>query len=530
MSIGRPWLKWVLRGSVGAAALGALAAGGWMWLRPPAVQVAAVTVRDLTPAVQGVGTVEGKVVVQVGPKIAGRLVAVLVDQGDPVETGQVLARLDDAQLRAEVSRGEAVLRAAESRLTDLREGARPEEIAEARATLARAEALLADLRAGARSEELAAARHVVTQAEARVLDLMAGARPGEIEQARSDLAAAEATRAMTERDSRRFQRLYEQELVAAQERDRAWEAYQVALQRERAARERVGLLLAGPRSDEVEAARAVAHEARERLRLLEAGPRPDQVAAARAEVRAAQERLALLEAGPRVHQVRAAEAQLREAQAALALARERLADTVLHSPLDGFVVSRDLEPGATVNPGTSVLKVLDPRTAWVTVYVDERDSHGLTVGDPAEIALRSLPGRTLTGRVARIRRESDRVTEQLPVDVAFDERPPRLTLGEQAEATLRGAGRRGVAALPLAALVRGPDGPGAWTVVDGRLRFRALRLGVLDPSGWVEVVDGPHPGELVVLAPGRLADPANEGRRVMVTRADAPPTGARAGR
>jgi HlyD family secretion protein len=122
--------------------------------------------------------------------------------------------------------------------------------------------------------------------------------------------------------------------------------------------------------------------------------------------------------------------------------------------------------------------------------------------------------------VARVQRESDRVTEQLAVDVAFAERPPRLILGEQVEATIRRPTRSAAIALPLAAVVRRPDGPGALVVEDGRIHFKPARLGAADPAGWIEVLQGLSPGQTVVTVPGRLADPQNEGRRVRVTRAD----------
>lgn len=255
--------------------------------------------------------------------------------------------------------------------------------------------------------------------------------------------------------------------------------------------------------------------ARQLLDMATEGPRAEQVEAARAQLRAVEERLALLRAGPRPHQVEAARAQVSEARAALALARSRLDDAAIVSSFDGYVVSRDLEPGATVNPGTPILKVADPRTGWVTVHVDERETGLIAVGDAAEISLRSLPGRALGGRVARIRRESDRVTEQLAVDIAFDERPTRLTLGEQVEATIRPAGRRGVVALPLGGLVRTAHGPGALVVEDGRLALKTVRLGMSDWRAWIEVLEGLRPGEQVVLARGRLAEPAHAGRRVL---------------
>jgi HlyD family secretion protein len=151
--------------------------------------------------------------------------------------------------------------------------------------------------------------------------------------------------------------------------------------------------------------------------------------------------------------------------------------------------------------------------------VDARDTAGLAVGDRADITFRSLPGHGFQGRVARIQREGDRVTEQLAIDVAFIERPSRLILGEQVEATIRTPARHGVSALPLAAVVRRPDGSGALVVKDGYIHFKAARLGSVDPAGWAEILDGLHPGDNVVLAPGLLADPSNDGRRVRVSRA-----------
>ena len=199
--------------------------------------------------------------------------------------------------------------------------------------------------------------------------------------------------------------------------------------------------------------------------------------------------------------------------AALASVQARKADTLIASPIDGYVVSREVESGTAINPGTPILKLADPRTIWVTVYVDEREAGSLDLGNPADVTLRSMPERILRGKVARIRRESDRVTEQLTVDISLDTAPDRLRLGQQAEALIRPAPRK-VVALSSSAVVQSPNGAGAWTVLNGRLRFRRTRLGVVDPAGWIEVVEGFAGGEHVVIAPGKLADLKNEGRRV----------------
>lgn len=404
---------------VAAAVVLLAGAAGFYLARPPLVIVGAVTTRDVAPAVQGVGTIEAKVVVDVSSKVTGRVTSVLVDQGDTIRAGQVLARVDDAQMKADVDRNEANVRTAEAQLNDL----------------------------------------------------LAGPRPQELEQLRARLASASATRAIAERDYQRSQELHAKELISAQDLDHARQANDVATASERDAHQALDL-------------------------ATQNWARKDQIDAARA--------------------------QLRAAQSALVLSRANLADTVITSPLDGYVVSRNLEAGGIVNPGTPIFKIADPRTAWAVAYVDERDTAGLVVGDRAGVTLRSLPGRTFRGRVARIEREGDRVTEQLTVDVAFVERPPRLILGEQVEAVIRPPAHRGVAAVPVAAMVRGPQGAGALVVENGRLRFAPARFGAVDPAGWVEVLGGLQAGTEVVVAPGPLADRANDGRRVRVTPAAAP--------
>jgi multidrug efflux pump subunit AcrA (membrane-fusion protein) len=89
-------------------------------VRPPAVAVASVTRRDVAPMIQAVGSVEAKVVINVSNRIASRVVSMLVDQGDTIEAGQTLARLDDAQQQADLDRSEGSMRAADFQLRDLR--------------------------------------------------------------------------------------------------------------------------------------------------------------------------------------------------------------------------------------------------------------------------------------------------------------------------------------------------------------------------------------------------------------------------
>jgi HlyD family secretion protein len=411
-----------MRAILAGGLLAGVVAGAMYFFRPPHVIVATAAVREIAPAVQGVGTVEAKTVVRVSAKITGRLVSVLADQGDAVRVGQLLATLDRAEQLAQVAQAEAAVQ-------------------RARLAVIAQEVALRKAAASVQAAEATVGRLKAMEGLARV-------------------------------NAERWRQLHQDGGVSRVEMDvRATEA-----------------IVAGQELRSLEAQRQVAQE---------------EVAVGQASLETLRQ-------------------EVRVAEAALATTRARQADTEIRSPLDGVVVLRELEVGATVNPGSAILKIADPRTAWVTVHVDERDVGSLGVGDSAEVALRSLRGRTLAGRVARIQRESDRVTEQLAVDIALLDPPERLTLGEQAEARIRPPARQGAVGVPLGALVRTAGGPGVWTVAAGRLAFRPVRLGVVDPGGWVEVLAGIQAGDEVVVAPGRLADRQNEGRRVMAVRAQPP--------
>ena len=76
----------------------------------------------------------------VGFKIAGRVTELSVDEGQQVQTGQVLARLDNAELASTVTQNRAALQEAASHLAELKAGSRPQEIEQARANVRSEEA------------------------------------------------------------------------------------------------------------------------------------------------------------------------------------------------------------------------------------------------------------------------------------------------------------------------------------------------------------------------------------------------------
>jgi HlyD family secretion protein len=212
--------------------------------------------------------------------------------------------------------------------------------------------------------------------------------------------------------------------------------------------------------------------------------------------------------------VEAAQKAVAGAQAGVGFQHASLQYTIVRSPVDGYVVSRDLEEGSTVVPGISIFTLAESRVIWVTTYIDEKEINGLRLGQPAQIVLRSRPQERLAGFVARVGQQADPVTEELPVDISFAKSDPKMRLQETAEVHIQKAEHTGAQVLPVSALVSEPQGASVWTVGHGRLERRAVSLGIVDKRGYVEILNGISPSDFVVTHPEAYDHTLLAGKRV----------------
>lgn len=202
-----------------------------------------------------------------------------------------------------------------------------------------------------------------------------------------------------------------------------------------------------------------------------------------------------------------ADAALAAARSALARARAdrealvaQRSNLRLIAPVDGVVATRDVDPGTTIVAGQAVVEVIDPKSLWVNVRIDQVSALGLASGLPARVAFRSRNGNTLQGRVLRVEPKADSITEETLAKVVFDRQPdPLPPVGELAEVTVDLPALPAAPLIPNAAVRREADTVGVWQVVDGDLRFTPVRLGASDLDGRVQVSEGLEAGDRIVL-------------------------------
>lgn len=213
---------------------------------------------------------------------------------------------------------------------------------------------------------------------------------------------------------------------------------------------------------------------------------------------------------------KSAEAQFAAAQAGLAGSRQDLArleaerqgaqrqraNLRLLAPAASVVAARDAEPGSTVVAGQAVVRLIAPETLWVRARLDQSRSAGLQAGLPADIVLRSQPGQTMKGKVARVEMIGDSVTEERIAEISFDVPPaPPATpsVGEMAEVTLHLPVGKAVLSIPNAALRMRGGKPGVWLSAGQGLRFVAVKIGATGIDGRTHVLEGLRQGDMVIV-------------------------------
>ncbi|HZT75490.1 MAG TPA: efflux RND transporter periplasmic adaptor subunit [Vicinamibacterales bacterium] len=101
-------------------------------------------------------------------------------------------------------------------------------------------------------------------------------------------------------------------------------------------------------------------------------------------------------------QVRALQESRRAAEGQLAELQANIAERRILAPADGTVLSRPVEVGDVVSPGSPVFELVDLRRLYVKVYVPEPDIPKLKLGDRADVSVDAFKGRTFEARITKI--------------------------------------------------------------------------------------------------------------------------------
>jgi HlyD family secretion protein len=287
----------------------------------------------------------------IASKTSGRILDVRYREGDHVNQGDVIATLDDEQIRARENQAQAAVVQAEARVT----------AAEQQITVLNQQLLQSQLQA-TQSKDDAAGR--VSQAEA---DLAA---------AQSDLAQQESNLKLAEFDREAYTRLAKTGAVSERQGEEAASKADAQAAAVTASRRRV------------EAARGALTMAKSSLANL--------------AIRNAQTAGVERQITQQNTEVASAQSQLNQAKAQLVEAQANRQDLTIRAPFDGSIVTRTAEPGEVIAAGTPVVTMLDLSKVYLRGFIPEGQIGKVRLGQPARVFIDSDPNKPLEAYVARI--------------------------------------------------------------------------------------------------------------------------------
>lgn len=333
--------------------------------------------------------------IHVGSKVSGRVEAVLVKEGQEVKLGEPIIRFDRYDLDARRADAVGALVQAEANLQKNLRWSRPEEIAGAKA-----------------------------QAEAAWMNYEVarnGPRKEEIDAARADVAAADADYQVAKTTVARIAQLVRDGIQSQQEYDNAKAAYDRAVAQREAARQKLDLLLAGTRQEEIDRADRLFKQAAANRDLVQRGARKEDIDSAKAQVE--------------------------RARAALQQIDKQVAELEVKAPADAFVEVLQLRPGDLITPGAPIATLVEVDRLWVRVYVPEPELGHVQLGRDVTVIVDTFSGATFNGRIEEIasrgeftprnvQTRDERSNQVFAVRVRLDNSARKLRAGMAADVTI----------------------------------------------------------------------------------------------
>jgi len=390
---------------LGGGALAVLALAGYYFWGNQSNATQYMTARvergSLRNTVTATGTLQAVTTVQVGSQASGTISALNVDFNSPVRQGQVIAQLDPSVSKAQVDQARANLQ-------------------QARAGLQQSIAAVAGSRAG------------VSDAQAK-----AQAAQSTVQNNQSGVSSAQANLAVLKAqldDAQAFRTqqgsLMQSGVIAKRDYDLADTAYKTAQARYNQAEAQVQQAILSQQSS--------------------AG---SGIAQSKAQVQQTQAQVQQSQA-----QVQQAQAQVQQAQAALQLAEVNLAHTTITSPIDGIVVSRDVNVGQTVAASLSAPTLFtiakDLTQMQVIANIDQADIGLVEQAKSVKFSVDAFPGKEYDGQIQQMRLNPVNVQNVVTYNVVIDVSNPeqKLKPGMTANLTITIDERNNVLKVPNSAL------------------------------------------------------------------------------
>jgi len=192
-----------------------------------------------------------------------------------------------------------------------------------------------------------------------------------------------------------------------------------------------------------------------------------------------------------------ARAQNTQSQARLDELKINLDNTVIQSPVNGFVARRAVDPGAFVSPNAPIVDVVDITKVRLIVNVVEKDLKQIGMGDDANVSVDAFPGERFRGRIARVSPVLDPSTRTAPIEIEIPNAEYRLKPGMYARVGIVTDTHPNALVVPTNAVIDVNGTRGVYLAVNNVANFHPVKVGI-EGNDRIEILDGIADGDRVV--------------------------------
>jgi membrane fusion protein (multidrug efflux system) len=370
-------------------------------------------------------------IIPISPRVSGHVARVHVTDNQQVAAGDLLVELDPRDFQARLDAARASLDAAEAarrsrdidvNLTSITSAAGLDEAEQA---VTAAGAMVQNARALA-----AAAKSQQGEAQAQVAFAKAA-----LDQAQAETSAVEAKYQQAASDLKRNQEMARSNTISPQQLDHAVTDERMAAADLNAARSKVAT-----QQSLLKRAEAALKAAEDNVRQAQAQTAARQAQLEQTNARLTSARSAPVQVAQSSSRAEGSKADAQKSRAEVEQATLNLSYTKIHAPAAGHVTKKNVEPGAFVQVGQSLMAIVPP-AVWVTANFKETQLTHMRPGQPATVSVDTYPDVTFHGRVDSIQRGTGsrfsllppenatgnfvKVVQRIPVKIVFD-RPEEL--------------------------------------------------------------------------------------------------------
>jgi membrane fusion protein (multidrug efflux system) len=193
-----------------------------------------------------------------------------------------------------------------------------------------------------------------------------------------------------------------------------------------------------------------------------------------------------------------ARAQNAQSKARLDELKITLGNTLITSPVTGFVSKRTVDPGAFVSQNAPIVEVVDVSVVRLVANIVEKDLRQLKVRDAAHVEVDAFPGEEFIGRIARISPILDPATRTAPIEIEIPNPTARLRPGMYARVSITVDSKKEALVVPITAMVDLGGRRGVFTPLpDNTAAFRVVQVGV-ETGDAAEIIAGLQEGDRVI--------------------------------